>query len=256
MPDTSLQVIPWQNVQAVWHHKIVSNSGPPTYESSSRHIYTVGCTDGTKITIGNIYQSKNIEQIGHMIEKETARYLFPAIWNSYQMGQPIVFGPLTVTSEGLSHQSHLLLWSEMKRIKIVCGTIEIKKHGKRFDWVSVKLVDVPNIEVFKRLVQHVTSEAARQLFPAILSSYQMGQPIVFGSLTVTPEGLSHGSRMLPWTRITTRSIRPDEISDSRLIIREPGKRFVWASVDLADVPQIEVFWMLVRHIRSVSLQGI
>ena len=103
-----------------------------------------------------------MEQIGHLIETETARYLFPAALNRYQLGQPVVFGSLTVTQEGLSYRSQMLLWSDVKIIKIgsgpapqrfVTGRILIRKQGKRSAWASIKLVDVPNAEVFKQLVQ-------------------------------------------------------------------------------------------------------
>jgi hypothetical protein len=143
---------------------IVSSGG---YVTTSRDVYTINCTDGTKITIGKLYQFKNMVQIGHVIETETARYLFPAALNRYRMGQPVVFGPLTVTREGLSHRS----------------------------------------------------------------------------------------QRLPWTRIKRRRILSNEISESRLVIREPGKRFAWASINL-DAPQVEVFWMLVDHMREVSLSGV
>ena len=248
---TSLQVIYWQRVQAVWHKvtEIRLQQG-----SIYAHVYTVSCTDGTKL---KFYENtvRNMLQLGKLIEEETAHYLFPAILNAYQVGQPVVFGSLTMTREGLSYRSKMLLWGEVKSIKIENWAIVLRKQGKRSDWASVKLGVVPNVEVFKRLVRHVIAETARQLFPAILNRYQMGQPVVFGSLTVTQEGLSHRSHRLPWTRIKRRRILANEISESRLVIRELGKLFSWASVNL-DAPQIEVFWMLVDHIRGVSLSGV
>ena len=252
--QTSLQAISWRQVQAVWH-QVIDESSPTDTTPSTRHIYTVSCTDGTKMIIGKTYQLEQMERIGLLIEKATARYLFLPALNTYQMGQPVLFGPLMVNREGLSHRSQMLLWSEVRCIKRWYGTIVIKKQGKWVAWASVNLAAVPNVEVFKRLVQHVIAEAARQLFPAILNRYQMGQPVVFGSLTVTREGLSHRSQRLPWTRIKRRSILANEISESRLVIREPGKRFAWASVNL-DALQVEVFWMLVDHMRGVSLSGV
>jgi hypothetical protein len=154
----SLQAIYWQNVQAVWHDVIAETHSEYQYTPSYRHVYIVSCTDGTKITLGKTdYEFDNMKQLVKSIEGETARYLFPAVLNTYQVGQPVVFGPLTVTQEGLSHGSDMLLWSEVKSIKIeTSGRIVIGKQGKRSNWASVKLGDVPNVEVFKMLVHHIT----------------------------------------------------------------------------------------------------
>jgi hypothetical protein len=68
----------------------------------------VSSSDGTTLILGKVYHFEQMEQIGQWIEKATARYLYPTALNQYQMGQPVLFGPLTITPEGLSHQSHLL----------------------------------------------------------------------------------------------------------------------------------------------------
>jgi hypothetical protein len=46
----------------------------------------------------------------------------------------------------------------MKSIKIDenYGQIVVKKQGKLFGWVSMALGDLPNVEVFRMLVQHIT----------------------------------------------------------------------------------------------------
>ncbi len=74
--QTSLQAISWQQVQAVWH-QVIDESSPTDTSRSTRHIYTVSCTDGTKIIIGKTYQLEQMKRIGLLIEKATARYLFP-----------------------------------------------------------------------------------------------------------------------------------------------------------------------------------
>jgi hypothetical protein len=91
-------------------------------------------------------------------EVGTAPYIFPRVLNTYQMSQAVVFGPLTVTPWGLSYREKTLPWTEMKSIKIDenYGQIAIKKQGKLFGWASVALSDLPNVEVFRMLVQHVT----------------------------------------------------------------------------------------------------
>jgi len=99
---------------------------------------------------------ENLGQLGESLERETARYLFPLALSAYQMGKPVFFGLLTVTQEGLFYESNRLLWSEVKmKISEYHDHIVIKKHGKLFCWASVKLSDVPNVQVFKMLLHHI-----------------------------------------------------------------------------------------------------
>jgi len=247
---TSIQVIFWQNVRTVWHNEIVTRGSEG--EKTSSHIYIISCDDDTVMVISKLSGFNKIQKIGRAIEKETARYLFPAALNSYQMEQRVVFGPLTVTREGLSHASEMLPWHEVQDIKIVDGMIMIMKQGKKESWASVGLITVPNVDVFKKLVQHINVELARELFPAILQRYQIGQPIVFGSLTATHEGLFYRSRRLPWIAVKIeRKIKSNEISASRLVIKQRGRPFAWASVDL-DMPHVHVFKMLIDHMKDAS----
>ena len=67
-------------------------------------------------------------------------------------------GSLTVTAQGLYYGPKLLPWNEMKSIEInkENGHIKIRKQGKWSAWASVKLAEVPNAEIFRMLVEHIT----------------------------------------------------------------------------------------------------
>jgi hypothetical protein len=46
----------------------------------------------------------------------------------------------------------------MKSIKIdeYIGEIVIKRQGQLLSWASIELGDLPNVEVFRMLIQHIT----------------------------------------------------------------------------------------------------
>ena len=52
----------------------------------------------------------------------------------------------------------MLPWSELKSLKIdeKGGQVEISKQGKLVPWAILKLEDIPNVEVLRMLVQHIT----------------------------------------------------------------------------------------------------
>ncbi len=150
----SHQTIHWQNVQAVWHK--VTTQGADASRTTS-HSYTVNCTDGTQLRLDPMTIA-DLQLLGQSIEVQTARHLYPTALDTYQMGQDVVFGPLTVTQRGLSCESKFLAWMEMESIRIdkENGYIAVRKQGMRFRWGAANMADVPNVEVLRMLIQHIT----------------------------------------------------------------------------------------------------
>jgi hypothetical protein len=151
---SAIQTMRWQDIEAV-KHNVVEHSdseGGRTF----RHHYTVNCFDGSSLTLDQTFP--NVRQLGKTVEVETAHYLYPLILSTYRTTNSAIFGPLVVVPQGLYHQSSLLHWSEIKSIKIDenRGRVTIKQSGKLLHWASVPLRAVPNIEVFRMLIEHVT----------------------------------------------------------------------------------------------------
>lgn len=158
-----IQSMYWQNVETVWHKVQARTSTDSNGHSSTTYIHTyiVNCIDGTQLKLDGTFA--RLEQLGKSIEVRTASYLFPGVLKAYQMSQTTVFGPVTVAQQGLYHKAKLLPWTEMKNITIYenQGQIIIKKQGKLFPWAYIKLGDVPNVEVFRMLIQHIRPGAMK-----------------------------------------------------------------------------------------------
>ena len=159
---TSTQAVRWQNIQAVWHkvvvetHTSTDGKGHTSTSTSYKHIYTLALTDGATLKLDETFAK--LRELGKAIEIETAPILFPMALRTYQAYQTVQFGPISLTPQALYHRNNMLPWNELKSINIdeSHGNIIIKKHGKLFRWGSASLGDVPNIEVFRMLVQHIT----------------------------------------------------------------------------------------------------
>ncbi len=156
------RVIHWRDVLAVWHNVVVhthtstDGQGNTSTSTSVSHTYILSCSDGSSLKLDQTFGK--LRQLGKMIEMETARYLFPGAFGLFQAGRPVPFGPLALAPYGLYYGQEMLPWNELKSVTINenYGQVVIKKQGKLFRWASVKLGEVPNVEVFRALLQRAT----------------------------------------------------------------------------------------------------
>lgn len=83
------------------------------------------------------------------------RYAAGGNLSAGRAGSTITFGPLSVSQQGVSNGKELLPWYQIKGIEIQRGTVMVKKEGKRLNWSSVRVPQIPNFFVFNALVDHV-----------------------------------------------------------------------------------------------------
>ena len=143
--------IRWDSVESVWQS--VTRRYTNGIYTGTRHIYTVRQWDGTKTVFND--QIKNVEALGNTIARETLRILLPRVIEAYRAGSTITFGPLSVSQQGVSNGKELLPWYQIKGIEIQRGTVMVKKEGKRLNWSSVRVPQIPNFFVFNALVDYV-----------------------------------------------------------------------------------------------------
>jgi hypothetical protein len=106
-----------------------------------------------------------IEQLGRMLESGVTRDQFPRAIDSFNAGQPVSFGPLTVDRTGISVAGQLARWSEIQSVRTQNGSVRIRKADKRLAWKSLPVSVIPNYFVFDALVH------------AILPSGRLADPV-------------------------------------------------------------------------------
>ncbi len=151
----SPQPVYWQDVLEVRHKvRTYRGGGALLWLRWTSHVYTLSCASSKPHKLRWIFMT---QELGRSIEEGTSRYLFPTALNIYQMHYAVIFGPLIVTPQGLYYGPDLLPWNNVASIRIGSRLV-IRQQGKRkwFRWASVKLAEVPNIEVFRTLVPHIT----------------------------------------------------------------------------------------------------
>lgn len=99
-----------------------------------------------------------IEQIGRLLEAGVTRVQLSKALEHLNAGQPVSFGPLTVSLHDITAEGKLLPWSEIQDVKTSRGFVSVKKAGKRLDWTSVPVRKIPNYCVFDALVRTILAQ--------------------------------------------------------------------------------------------------
>jgi hypothetical protein len=116
---------------------------------------------------------------------------------------------------------------------------------RRYDGEQIKLNDsIGKVEELGTLVQN---ETFKRLMPKAIATYTAGGTVVFGKISVSPQGISNGKQTLPWTEVKGVTIDRGVISVSK-----QGKWLRWASDTAANTPNLYVFLQLVDAIIGIN----
>lgn len=128
---------------------------PPTPAYRTHH-YRLRWHDGTRI--------KGWTTWATLFEKKRLPFLLAQIRAMYQSGQPLSFGVLGLSQEGIRYRDRLLPWRDLQSLKFdeETGTItleSIPQPGKTLSrhrpWASIYVGQVPNFRVVSLLVQEI-----------------------------------------------------------------------------------------------------
>jgi hypothetical protein len=94
----------------------------------------------------------------------------------------------------------------------------------------------------------------RYLFPRVLESYRAGNAITFGTLTVSPSGISNnnadGNAQLTWGSFNALEV---DKKKGDITIYRGGESQPWSTISTSDTPNIAVFEALVNAIARGQL---
>jgi Family of unknown function (DUF6585) len=78
-----------------------------------------------------------------------------------------------------------------------------------------------------------------------------GEPVPFGKLTLAPDGLRQGDKLLPWEEVAAKIERRSE--GRVLVIRKAGKWGIWYEQPLANFPNVELFLNLLGRFVDIKM---
>lgn len=178
------EAIHWRDIAIIWHDVKRSNKG------RSFHSYRLQRSDkaffGQDVDKGcdqALFLGRIDQNLGEHVERMVLPYLWPSVLSAYEQGSPVVFGPLTLYTNGIQSPASFLPWSWFERF------IEDNSEGRLFiipkkgrfsglkrvwayvpsvqgeegtslqpihPWAVVPYAQLPNLALFLRLIQFIT----------------------------------------------------------------------------------------------------
>src|SRR5262249_5797949 len=117
------------------------------------HTHTLRCTDRTELVFTHGFA--DIDELAAMLRKKTAEHILPRARETLREGRAIAFGPITLTSEGLTWRNTKVKWSEIGAVDVAEGSVRVARSGKR--WLTEDVANVENVHVLLALAAERTS---------------------------------------------------------------------------------------------------
>lgn len=141
---------PWDQIDFMW--QAVTRRYVNGIYVRTIYKYTVRRKDGDQVILDDRFA--DIEALGNKIATEMTRYQLPLAINSFNSGNTLTFGRLSVNLQGVSNGDRMLPWSQVRKIDIQQGTVKVLNENKWLSWSSARVANIPNIFVFMALVDY------------------------------------------------------------------------------------------------------
>jgi hypothetical protein len=148
---SQIDVMRWEHVEAVWE-RIVKYRYRGIIPLYTAYNYTIRRNDGAQFKFPSSLKSNKL--LGEAIQQEVTRRQLPKAIAAYDSGNPVNFGPFTVSPQGINKGPILVPWNEVKQINIRRGWLSVQKQSSILASCRTKASSVPNLQVFLQLVEH------------------------------------------------------------------------------------------------------
>ncbi len=141
-------VIRWDTIEAVWHRNDVYGY---IYDT---HVFILRLADKRTFKFDSNW--RNLLNLGETIANETAQLMFPQAMTAYYAGQPVAFGDLKLSLQGISGRKRTLPWQQIKNVDIGARVVTIEAVGEgTTPWGRFHISGMPNFLLFERMLESV-----------------------------------------------------------------------------------------------------
>ncbi|MCP5097813.1 MAG: hypothetical protein GY943_19880 [Chloroflexi bacterium] len=150
-----IDTLRWDEVNEVYLTTLYNRNARRTH-----YDYKLCGIDGSVVKF-NYYDHvvNGMKQLSDTIQQEVTERQLPKTAVAYYAGQSIPFGSLSVSKEGISKGSKMLLWAEVEDVQMDRGYISIRKRNKRTNWADIPVGKIPNVMTLMTLVNQVRSQS-------------------------------------------------------------------------------------------------
>ena len=88
-----------------------------------------------------------------LVQEETFRRLWPAVWRRFAEGGPVEFGDFILSRRGVHKGADLLAWADVDEVGSNAGRVTIKARGRWRAWSETPVHRVPNPHLLLTLIR-------------------------------------------------------------------------------------------------------
>jgi hypothetical protein len=151
------EVLRWEDINEVRRNPNVKTKGL-TVSRPSQLILKL--RDGQQLIFEE--SLSRLKDLRALVEQHTRDFMLNALREALQAGAAVAFGPLTVSAEGISHESQTLPWTECTGVKVDGGSLIVSRTDARRPFCKVRVEEVPNTHVLIALTDNQTGARGEQ----------------------------------------------------------------------------------------------
>jgi len=123
--------------------------------TGTTHTYTLVNNNNDKLVINDTI--KDVEALFTHIENNTLQQRYQRTADAYNQGNPVVFGPVTITkSKGIQIGKKSYSWEEIEQVGINKGVLSVKKKGGGwFSGATATAGSIPNLQVLLSIINQI-----------------------------------------------------------------------------------------------------
>jgi hypothetical protein len=122
--------------------------------TGTTHTYTLLDRQNRRLVLSD--SIRKVEQLAKVIEEGIFPLLYQHAADQYNLGQPLNFGPVTISKTGITIGKKNYAWVDVKQVTIRQGFLKIAKaDGGWFSGASAMVSAIPNLRVLSAILQQV-----------------------------------------------------------------------------------------------------
>ncbi len=122
--------------------------------TGTTHVYTLLNPQGQKLTLAD--SVSKVEDLAKSIETNIFPLLYARAADQYNTGQPLVFGPVAISKQGIAVGKKTFPWTDVKEVSIQQGLLKVsKKDGGWFSGAGASAAAIPNLPILLSILQQV-----------------------------------------------------------------------------------------------------
>ena len=134
--NNEAEAIRWDEIGELWRDR--------------RGNYAFSRADGTRFIVNHVF--RHADRLGATIEVEVIRRVLPQLLASYRRGEPVRFGPVQVSRQGISTGEDLLPWDMVGDVQVLGAHLVIMRQGTARGGLYVPIKSTPNLCVLEALI--------------------------------------------------------------------------------------------------------